>query len=87
MELLEIPAGDLDDTVIQARLEARRRHLRHRVLDLVQRDAQPELRRDERQRVPGRLGRQRGRAGQTGVDLMEWMVPDVNENCDGNGRR
>ena len=87
VELLEVPARDLDDDVVQARLEARRRHLRHRILDLVQGDAQPELRRNERQRVPGRLGRQRGRTGQTGVDLMEWMVSDVNENCDGNGRR
>ena len=86
-ELLQVPPRDLHHHVVQARLKARRRHLRHRVLDLVQRDAQPELRRNERQRVPGCLGRQRGRAGQTGVDLMEWMVPDVTENCDGNGRR
>ena len=54
-KLLEVPARDLDHDIVQARLEARRRHLRHRVLDLVQRDAEPELRRDERERVARRL--------------------------------
>ena len=68
-ELLEVPARDLHDDIVQARLEARRGHLRHRVLDLVQRDAEPELRGDERERVPGRLGRERGRAREPRVDL------------------
>ena len=56
VELLEVPARDLDDTVVQARLEARAGDLRDRVLDLVQRDAEAELCRDEGQWVASCFG-------------------------------
>ena len=57
-ELLEVPARDLDDDVVEARLEARGRDLGHRVLDLVERDAETELRSDEGERVAGGLRRE-----------------------------
>lgn len=60
-ELFEVPARDFDNDIVEARLEARRRHFCYRILDLVERDAEAELRRYERERVARRLGRKRGR--------------------------
>jgi hypothetical protein len=68
-ELLEVPTWDFDDNIVKARLEARRRDLCDRVLDLVERDAEPELGRDEGQRVARRFGRERGGPRKTRVHL------------------
>ena len=60
-ELLEREARELDDDVVERRLEARRRGLRQVVRDLVERVADGELGRDLRDRVAGRLrGERRG---------------------------
>lgn len=75
VELLEVPARDLDDNIVQAGLEARRGHLRHRVLDLVQRDAETELRGDEREGVSSRLRRERRGARETCIDLVQIKYP------------
>ena len=69
VELLQIPARDLDDDIVQARLEACARDLRDRVPDLVERNAEAELRSDERERVAGSLGCESGRPRQTSVHL------------------
>jgi len=68
-ELLEGEARELDDDVVQRRLEARRRRLRQVVRDLVQRVPDGELGRDLRDRVAGRLRGERRRAGDAGVHL------------------
>ena len=68
-ELFEVPARDFDDDVVEARLEARRRHLRDRIFDLVERDAKAELCRDEGEWVARRLGRECRRPRQTRIDL------------------
>ncbi len=47
VELFKIPARNLNDNIVKTRFEARARHLRHRILDLVQGDAEPEFGRDE----------------------------------------
>ena len=58
-ELLEREARDLHDHVVEHRLEARRRHLRDRVRDLVEAVADRELGADARDREASRLGRER----------------------------
>ena len=57
-ELLEREARDLDDDVVERRLEARGRRARQVVRDLVERVADGELRRDLGDRVAGRLRRE-----------------------------
>ena len=51
LELLEIPSRNLDDDVIQTRLEAGGSVLGDRVLDLVERNVESELGGDESERV------------------------------------
>ena len=68
-ELLEREARELDDDVVERRLEARGRRLREVVRDLVERVADRELGRDLRDRVAGRLRRERRRAGDARVHL------------------
>ena len=68
-ELLEREAGELDDDVVERRLEARRRRLRQVVRDLVERVADGELGGDLRDRVAGRLRGERGRARDARVHL------------------
>ena len=68
-ELLEGEARELDDDVVERRLEARRRRPRQVVRDLVERVADGEPRRDLRDRVAGRLRRERGRARDARVHL------------------
>ena len=68
-ELLEGEPGELDDDVVEGRLEARRRRLREVVRDLVQRVADRELRRHLGDRVAGRLARERRGAGDARVHL------------------
>ena len=51
LEAVEVPSRDLRHDVVEARLEAGRRRQRRRVADRRQRDAERELRGDERQRV------------------------------------
>jgi hypothetical protein len=68
-ELLEREARELDDDVVERRLEARRRRLRQVVRDLVERVADGELRRDLRDGVAGRLRGERRRAGDARVHL------------------
>ena len=68
-ELLEGEARELDDDVVERRLEARGRRPGEVVRDLVERVAHGELGRDLRDRVAGRLARQGGRAGNARVHL------------------
>ena len=68
-ELLEREARDLDDDVVERRLEAGRRRAREVVRDLVQCVADRELRRDLRDRVARRLRRERRRARHARVHL------------------
>ncbi len=62
-ELLEVPARDFDDYVVEARLKACRRDFRDRVFDLVEGDPKAEFCRDERERIARRLGRECRRPG------------------------
>src|SRR5262245_5021425 len=57
-ELLEREARDLDDDVVERRLEARGRRAREVVRDLVERVADGELRSDLRDRIAGGLRRE-----------------------------
>ncbi len=68
-ELLEREARELDDDVVERRLEARRRRLRQVVRDLVERVADGELGRDLGDRVARRLRRERRGAGDARVHL------------------
>ena len=68
-ELLEREARELDDDVVEGRLEARRRRLRQVVRDLVERVADRELGRDLCDRIAGRLGGERRRAGDARIHL------------------
>ena len=68
-ELLEREARDLDDDVVERRLEARRRRAGQVVRDLVERVADGELRRDLRDRIAGRLRRERRRPRHARVHL------------------
>ena len=68
-ELLEGEARELDDDVVERRLEARRRRPGQVVRDLVERVADGELGRDLGDRIAGRLRRQRGGARDARVHL------------------
>ena len=68
-ELLEREARDLDDDVVERRLEARGRRAGQVVRDLVERVADGELRGDFRNRVARRLRRERRRARDARVHL------------------
>ena len=68
-ELLEREARELDDDVVERRLEARRRRPGEVVRDLVERVADRELRRHLGDRVAGRLRRERRRARDARVHL------------------
>ena len=68
-ELLEREARELDDHVVEGRLERGGRRLRQVVGDLVQRVADRQLGRDLRDRVAGRLRGQRRRARHARVQL------------------
>ena len=73
-KLLQIPPRDLHHTIIQGRLKTRRRHLRHAVLDLVERDPQTELRGDEGERVARGFRGEGGRAREAGVDFDDAVL-------------
>ena len=68
-ELLEREARELDDDVVEGRLEAGRRRPGQVVRDLVERVADRELRGHLGDRVPGRLRRERRRARHARVHL------------------
>ena len=68
-ELLEGEAGELDDDVVERRLEARRRGACQVVRDLVERVADRELCGDLGDRIARRLRRERGGAGNPRVHL------------------
>ena len=68
-ELLEVPARDLDDDVVDGRLEGGRREARDVVRDLVEVIAERELGGDLRDREAGRLRRERRRARHARVHL------------------
>ena len=68
-ELLEGEAGELDDDVVERRLEAGRRRARQVVRDLVEGVADCETRGDLRDRIAGRLGGKRRRARDARVHL------------------
>ncbi len=73
-ELLEVPAGDLDDEVVEGGLEAGGRDLGDRVRQAGQGVAEGELGGDEGQRVARGLAGQGGAARQPGVDLDDAVV-------------
>ncbi len=68
-EFLEVPAGDLDDEVVERRLEAGRRGPGDGVPEVGQAVAQGELGRNEGQGIAGGLGGQGRAPRQAGVDL------------------
>ena len=68
-ELLEGEARELDDDVVERRLEARRRRPGEVVRDLVQRVPDGELGGDFGDRVAGGLARERGGAGDARIHL------------------
>ena len=69
VELVEVPARDLDDDVVERRLEERAGGARDRVGQLVEVVADGQLRGDFGNRVARGLGRQRGRPAHARVDL------------------
>ena len=75
-ELLEVPARNLHHDVVQTWLEARGGHLRHRVLDLIEWNAETELSGDERERVACRFRGERGGTRQTSIDLRSSQYRD-----------
>ena len=81
-ELLEREARELDDDVVERRLEARRRRPRQVVRDLVERVADGELRRDLRDRVAGRLRRERRRARDARVHLDHAQLAGLAVACE-----
>src|SRR5207248_11797565 len=76
-ERLEREARELDDDVVEGRLEAGRRRPRQIVGDLVERVADSQLRRDLRDRIAGRLRGERGRAGDARVHLDHAQLAGV----------
>ncbi len=74
-KLLEVPPRDLDDDVVDGRLEGRRRHTCDVVRDLVEVIAEGELRSDLRNRKAGRLGGKRGRSRDARVHLDDDHSP------------
>jgi hypothetical protein len=74
-ELLEREPRDLDHHVVDGRLERGLGLAGDVVGDLVERVADGELRRDLRDREPGGLGRQRGRARHPRVHLDDDLPP------------
>ena len=69
-ELVEREPRQLDDHVVERRLEGRHRRAGDDVRDLGQPPADRDLRRDPRDRVAGRLRRQRRRAATRGLTSM-----------------
>ena len=76
-EFLELPLGNLDDDVVERRLEAGRRLARDVVGDLVERVADGELGRDLGDREARGLRRQRRRARDARVHLDDDHAPVV----------
>lgn len=74
VEFLQVPARDLDDAVVQARLEACTCRPGDRVADSVERDAEAKLCRNERERIAGRLAREGRRTRKTCVDLNDAVL-------------
>ncbi len=74
VELLEVPAGHLDDAVIEGGLEAGGGGVGDAVLDLDEVFAEGELGGDVGQGVAGGLGGEGGGAGETGVDLDDAVL-------------
>ena len=54
--LFEVPGPDFDGEIVETRLEARRRHFRDQILDLIERDIVAELHCYEREWVAHRIG-------------------------------
>ena len=80
-KLAQVPARDLGHNIVQARLKARTRLARDIVAQLVQRDVEAKLRCDKRQRVAGRLARERRRATQTRIHLDNAVLAAVGVQC------
>ena len=73
VELLEIPARNLDNDVVQAGLEACTGDFRDTVLDFVERNTETKLSGDESERVTGSLRGEGRRTRQTSVNLTRWV--------------
>ena len=76
-ELVERPARELDDDVVDGRLEGGAVPAGRRVRQLVEPLAEADEGRDPRDRVAGRLARQRGRTADARVDLDDPVVGEV----------
>ena len=76
-EFVERPARDLDDAVVERRLERRAGLARHRVGNLVEPPPGGDLRRDPRDRIAGRLGGERRRARHPRVHLDDVVLVAV----------
>src|SRR5262249_52262797 len=73
-ELIERPARNLDDHIVQRRLEGGHRLAGHLVADLVQPPADGDLRRDPRDGIASRLRGQCRATGDTRIDLDDIEV-------------
>ena len=76
-ELVKRPLGELHDDVVERRLKAGAGLAGDVVLDLIERVAEGDLRRDLCDRVAGRLRRERRRARHAGVDLDDGVLKAV----------
>ena len=76
-KLVKRPLGELDDDVVQRGLEAGAGLAGDVVLDLIERVAEGDLRRDLCDWVAGRLRRERRRARHAGVDLDDGVLKAV----------
>ena len=70
-KLIERKTGELHHAVVQCRLEGRIGLSGHRVLDLIQRKAKCDLRRNLCDRIAGRLGGKSRGTGHTGIYLND----------------
>ena len=80
-ELVERPARELDDAVVEGRLEAGLRLLGDGVRDLIERVADGDLRRDLGDRVARRLRSERRGAADARVDLDDVVAVAVRVEC------
>mmetsp|Transcript_53712 Transcript_53712/g.150040 ORF Transcript_53712/g.150040 Transcript_53712/m.150040 type:complete len:338 (-) Transcript_53712:1913-2926(-) len=80
-EFAQVPAGNLRDDVVEARLEAGSGAPCDAVAQIHQVAAQGQLRSDVRKRVPGRLRRQRAAPRQARVDLDDAELLAVRVHC------
>ena len=74
LELVDVPAGHLEDEVVERRFEARGRRLRNGILELGKRVAERQFRGDESERVTGRFRGECRRAREAGIHLDDAVI-------------